>query len=207
MMPMKKKLLWGIFVVIVFGSIFLMMRNRTTVALPQNGTTVVVFGDSLVEGIGAESGGDFPSQLERLIGASVINAGIAGDTTTEALMRFDSDVIAHDPKVVIILLGGNDALQNVSPDTTFANIETMIARSRAYGAGVILIGVRGGLHNTEYKKRFKSLSRTYETAYIQDAHKGIFRDKDLMADAIHPNTAGYEIIATRIVPVLQEMLN
>lgn len=205
---MNKKLLIGaVFLVFVIGVIFLFVRGNATISLPQNGTTIVVFGDSLVQGIGAEAGGDFPTQLGQLISTPVINAGVAGDTTTDALLRFESDVLAQDPKIVIILLGGNDVLQNVAPDKTFTNIETMIARSRSYGASVIVIGVRGGLHNTEYKQRFKELSRVYEAAYIPDVHKDIFRNKELMTDAVHPNSAGYSIIVQRVVPVVKKMLN
>jgi len=205
---MNKRFLFGMLFFAVIGCvIFLVLQSRSHVAVPQSGTTIVVFGDSLVEGIGVENGSDFPSQLEKMIGVPIINAGVAGDTTAEALKRFDADVLGQDPKIVIILLGGNDALQNVSPDTTFAHLETMISRSRDHGAGVILIGVRGGLHNTEYKQRFKELARTYETAYLPDIHKGLFRDKELMTDTVHPNASGYAVIAQRIAPVVKEMLD
>lgn len=204
---MAKPLLWGILIFVMIGSVtFFAVQSRSHVAMPQNGTTIVAFGDSLVEGVGAESGGDFPSQLEKVIGEPIVNAGRAGHTTADALARLDSDVLDQDPKIVIVLIGGNDALRNMSPQETFSNIESIVSRIRSTGSSVILIGVRGGIHNTEYKRRFKEIARAYETAYIPDVHDGIFRDEELMADSVHPNTAGYAVITKRLTPVVEVML-
>lgn len=76
---------------------------------PANGP-IVAFGDSLTAGVGATNNQDYVSQLERRAGVAIINKGVSGDTTEEALGRLQSDVLARDPSVVIVWLGGNDII-------------------------------------------------------------------------------------------------
>ena len=87
-------------------------------AKPTSGRTIVAFGDSLVEGRGATPGRDFVSLLARRLNTRIVNAGRSGDTTAAALARLDSDVLSRDPKVVIVLLGGNDYLRRVPTEQT-----------------------------------------------------------------------------------------
>jgi acyl-CoA thioesterase I len=84
--------------------------NAITNYPPRNGP-VIAFGDSLTAGVGASSGQSFPEQLARKSGLTIVNAGRSGDTTRDALNRLNSDVLARDPSVVIVWLGGNDILQ------------------------------------------------------------------------------------------------
>ncbi len=77
---------------------------------PRNGP-IIAFGDSLTAGVGASMGQSFPSQLARRADVSIVNAGISGDTTRDALERLERDVLERDPSVVIVWLGGNDILQ------------------------------------------------------------------------------------------------
>ncbi len=174
---------------------------------PTSGTTIVAFGDSLTQGYGLAAGEDYASQLSAKIGKEIINAGVSGDTTSEALQRLQSDVLSRDPRLVIVLLGGNDALQKVNPDTTFANIENIVDQILATGSGVILVGVRGGIHNGEYKRRFKEIAKSRNVPYVEDALKGIFGKRALMYDSVHPNKQGYAIFVERLAPVVEKLLN
>ncbi len=81
--------------------------------------SIVCFGDSLTYGTGASLGMDYPSQLSRLIGKPVINAGIPGDTTATALSRLDRDVLGRSPRIVLITLGGNDLKNRQDRDRAF----------------------------------------------------------------------------------------
>src|SRR5690348_12379952 len=99
-----------------------------------HGKTIVCFGDSLTEGVGADPGTDYPSLLRQKVGLPVINSGVSGDTTAVALKRLDADVLDHDPKMVIITLGGNDFLQQLPKEETLSNMETIIDRIEAHGA-------------------------------------------------------------------------
>ena len=75
------------------------------------GESISCFGDTLTEGVGASAGEDYPSVLSRQLGSPVINAGVRGDTTAPALERLADEVLNKNPRLVILLLGGNDFLR------------------------------------------------------------------------------------------------
>jgi len=176
-------------------------------ARPTAGTTVVAFGDSLVAGRGAQSGRDFVSVLSKRLGVPIINAGHSGDTTRAALARLDSDVLSRDPRIAIVLLGGNDYLRRVPIEETFANLTTIVDEIRSRGAAVVLVGVSVGMLSDPYAERYESLARQTTAALVPDILGGIIGHGDLMSDAIHPNEQGYGIMADRLEPVLRELLS
>jgi lysophospholipase L1-like esterase len=165
---------------------------------------IVAFGDSLVYGTGS-SGGGFVKLLEQAIGRPIENLGVPGDTTADGLERID-EVLELDAGVVILLLGGNDFLRQVPQDTTFANLSTIIERLQADGAAVLLAGVRGGLVRDQFAARYEELADRHGTAYVHDVLDDTFGVDGYMADQVHPNDAGYRVIADRVLPVLKEML-
>jgi acyl-CoA thioesterase-1 len=168
------------------------------------GPSRVAFGDSLVYGTGS-SGGGFVRVLERRIGRPIGNLGVPGDTTADGLARID-EVLQLRPSVVILLLGGNDALRRVDPDTTFGNLAAIIGRLQADGAAVLLLGVRGGLVRDAFAQRYRELADQYGTAYVHDVLDDLLGVRGYMADQVHPNDRGYEVIADRVQPVLEAML-
>lgn len=172
---------------------------------PGNGNTIVAFGDSLVAGVGDSEGGGFVGDLEASLGVSIVNRGVSGDTTADGLARLN-EVIAENPNVVIVLFGGNDFLQQVPPEETFANLDEMITRLHQAGSMVVLLGVRGGLLRDEYADQYQALAKKHDTAYVSDVLGGLITDRSLMADRVHPNDAGYEVIAKRVEPVLRPLL-
>jgi acyl-CoA thioesterase-1 len=175
-------------------------------ARPTAGTTVIAFGDSLVEGRGATAGHDFVSVLESRLGVSILNAGRSGDTTRSARIRFERDVLARDPRLVIVLLGGNDFLRRLPIDETFDNLSAIVTGIRRRGAAVVLVGVSVGLLSDPYAPRYQELADGTSAALVPDILSGIFGRSSLMADPIHPNDDGYEIIADRLEPVLRDLL-
>src|SRR6058998_467101 len=96
--------------------------------LGSRGTNVIAFGDSLTAGYGAGTGEDYPTRLSALIGEPVINAGVSGDTTGSALARLDADVLARDPRIVIVGLGGNDFLGGVPIASTDTNLREIVRK-------------------------------------------------------------------------------
>jgi acyl-CoA thioesterase I len=175
-------------------------------AKPTSGRTIIAFGDSLVEGRGATPGRDFVSLLARRLGTRIVNAGRSGDTTAAALARLDSDVIARDPKVVIVLLGGNDYLRQVPTEQTFANLEKIVDRIRRRGAAVILVGVSVGLLSDPYASEYTAVARRHAAGFVPDILDGILGNNDLMSDSIHPNDRGYAIMAERLDAAVREMV-
>jgi lysophospholipase L1-like esterase len=175
-------------------------------APPTTGRTVVAFGDSLVEGRGATPGNDFVSVLSRTLGTRIINAGRSGDTTRTALERLDRDVLSRNPKMVIVLLGGNDFLRRVPVEETFANLQKIVERIRDRGAAVILVGVSVGLLSDPYADEYDALARRAGAGLVPDILDGVLGRRDLMADSIHPNDRGYRIMAERVEPVVRGVL-
>jgi lysophospholipase L1-like esterase len=170
------------------------------------GTTIVCFGDSLTAGYGAEEGKDYPSVLRDQVDLPVINAGVAGDTTGGALNRLDRDVLSHDPKIVILTLGGNDYLNRVPKEETLKNMEAIVDRIQSGGALVVLAAVQTGLWGDAYADDYKKLARQKHFVLIPNVLKGILFDPRYKYDQIHPNSEGYRIMAGRIYQRIQPFL-
>jgi len=200
---MKKRFLLGAVVLFVLIHSF---WPAYTPQYPTVGTNVVVFGDSLAEGYGAGNGNDIASRLSVSLGQKVINLGVAGDQTADALARIDT-LLQSDPRVVIILLGGNDAIHQVPATETFANLEQIVSKITTSGAGVVLVGEPGGLYGSQYETKYEELAEKYQTFYIPNILSGLIGHPEYMSDYIHPNAAGYAIAAERILPVVQDALS
>lgn len=172
---------------------------------PSEGTDIIAFGDSLVQGVGATEGNDFVSVLSRKIGQPIVNLGVSGNTTADGLARINA-LDRYRPKVILLLLGGNDHLRKVPEAETFANLSALIENFHARGAVVVLLGIRGSLLGDRFEEEFEKLHEEYQTAYVSDVLSGLFGRAEYMSDPIHPNDAGYAKIAERIAPVLLPLL-
>lgn len=166
---------------------------------------VVLFGDSLAEGVGATEENDLASRLGKLTGMPVLNYGVSGDTSRDGLERLPQ-VLAEDPRVAIILLGGNDFLKKIPREETFQNLEKIAVAFQKQGAIVMVLGVRSGIIGGGADKEFEALAERTDSAYLPDVLSGVFAHPDLMSDAIHPNDKGYGVIAERIAPQLMKLL-
>jgi acyl-CoA thioesterase-1 len=173
--------------------------------LDARGSTIVAFGDSLTEGFGAGPGEDYPSRLAKMIATPVTNAGVSGDTTESALARLD-EVLALHPRVVIVGLGGNDFLRRTPIAVTAANLRTIVKRTQANGAMVVLLGFRFPSIGGDYDALYESIADDEGCLLIPDMLDGILRNPKLKSDEIHPNAAGYELMAERIAPSLAKLL-
>lgn len=186
------------------GLVFWYM-SRPTPQVATGGSTVVVFGDSLAAGVGSTSGGDIASLLEAELGQPVVNLGVSGDTTADALLRLD-EVLAADPAVVVVMLGGNDALQQVPIEQTFANVVIIIERLYAVGTAVVLVGEPGGLFDRQFEREYKRVAETYRTFYVSNILEGLIGRPEYMSDLVHPNDAGYRQAVLRILPEVEKAL-
>jgi lysophospholipase L1-like esterase len=168
---------------------------------PSSGVDIIAFGDSLVTGYGSTNGNGFVALLSKRLNKPIINLGHAGDTTADALARV-GELDRYHPKVVMVLLGGNDRLRRINPDTTFSNLGKIIAHIQSQGGVVLLLGIRGDIVRDPFAARFEELASQYRTGYVSDVLNGLFGNEKFMSDAVHPNDAGYAQIAERIFPVL-----
>lgn len=172
-----------------------------------SGSNVIAFGDSLTYGTGAERGQDYPTQLSKMCGCDVINRGAPGETTSDAMRRLDHDVLQQDPRIVIVLLGGNDFLQRLPMQQAFANLDTIVQRIQETGALVVLVGMKGIIPFMEsYSGEYKRVAKQRGAVYVPNVMSGIIDSPKLKGDQVHPNGAGYKIIAERIYAGLKPYL-
>ena len=127
---------------------------------------IIAFGDSLVEGIGASRANDWVSILSTRYTLPILNKGKKEDTTRTAQDRLDKDVLQHDPLLVILLIGGNDIIFRIPKKETFLNLGSMIDRIQNHGAGVLLVGVRGGILADAFEGQFQSLGEKKGVPFI-----------------------------------------
>lgn len=162
-----------------------------------NYRTIICFGDSLTYGTGATKGMDYPSQISQMLNKPVINTGVPGDTTGRALMRLERDVLSKNPDIVMITLGGNDLKNGVSRDTAFRNLRQIVESIQKHGAEVIIGGLKFPLRDRGYGKGYQELAEQTGAVLIPNILEGIMGNRKLMSDPIHPNDAGYKMIANR----------
>jgi acyl-CoA thioesterase-1 len=203
---MTRRVFLTLIALAVLAGLWYLRPGGLPAAKPTGGTSIIAFGDSLVAGVGASAGHDFVSVLSGRLGVRILNAGRPGDTTASALARLDRAVLARNPRVVIVLLGGNDFLRRVPRDRTFDNLETIVTRIRQRGAAVVLVGVSLGLFTDSYAAQYEALAEHTSAAYVPDVLDGVYGHADRMADQIHPNDRGYAIVADRIEPALRDTL-
>lgn len=165
------------------------------------GLKVAALGDSLVTGYGASTPGGFVTFLSQRTGTAITNHGENGDTAAEGLARVP-EALAEQPDVVIVLLGGNDALQKVPQATTRANLDALLAQLEAAHVKIVLAGVLGGLGIDPYQSMFADLARAHHAVYVGNVLAGLIGNRQLMSDEVHPNEAGYQRIADKVYPAL-----
>ena len=171
---------------------------------------VLVIGDSLVAGTGASTGKDWPRHLAEATGWKVVNAGVPGNTSADARRRLPELLDIHYPQAVIIAIGGNDFLRDVSPDETRDNIAAMIRHTRDVTEHVALVAIpaksmSGALFGSlSDHALYVELATENELALIPNAVSAVLSDAALRSDRIHANNAGYAHIAQRVFDSLRE---
>jgi acyl-CoA thioesterase-1 len=202
---MMRRLIAPFIALIVAGSVALSPGCSKNPDGPSPATQVVAFGDSLTFGTGTTGDNDYVAVLSRRVGVDIYNAGFPGQTTGAALNRLDTTVLARNPKIVIVLLGGNDLLDNVPVQTRVSNITTIVQRIRGTGAAVLLVGL-GKPPLDPFDGALPALASGTGSTYVPDILEGIFGVPSLMADSVHPNNAGHAIMADRLEPALRAAL-
>lgn len=165
------------------------------------GATVLVLGDSISYGTGANQGEDYPGLLAAKTGWNVINAGVPGDTTADGLERLPGLLEEHAPKLVLVELGGNDFLHQTPLVQTATNLKTILAQIKAKGIPAVMLAVpRPNLFGAAIGKLsddpiFEKLGKETATPVVADVLADVLAKNTLKADQIHPNAAGYRLVA------------
>ncbi len=174
--------------------------------LDSRGAAIVAFGDSLTAGYGAGGGEDWPSRVSAATGLNIVNAGVSGDTTDAALERIEDDVLARDPRIVIVGLGGNDFLRGAPLPSTETLLRQIVRRIQAKGAMVVLLGFRFPSLGANYEAMYERIAEEEGCLLVEGTLKGILTDPKLRSDQIHPNARGYALMAERIAGPLQKLV-
>ncbi len=172
--------------------------KREITNIDSQGKTIICFGDSITFGYGVNPGEDYPTALAKMVNLPVINAGIDGDTTNEALKRIATDVFKKEPLLVIVEFGGNDFLEKIPLEQTVNNVEEIIKAIQSKGAIVAIADISTSIIMANYSRKFKRLSRKYNAIFIPHLMAGILTNPSLKSDYIHPNAEGYNLIAQRV---------
>jgi acyl-CoA thioesterase-1 len=195
-----------IFSCLLLVTIFIGCAKQEIKNLGSKGKTIVCFGDSITFGYGVVPGEDYPAQLSRLLNTPIINAGLDGDTSTTALARIEADVLAKDPFLAIVEFTGNDFIKRVPIEETEKNIAVIVDRIQSRGIIVAIADVSAGMFLAEYRSLLAKIAREKRAIFIPELLSGIITTPSLKSDFIHPNAAGYKLIAQRVLRVISPYL-
>ncbi len=165
--------------------------------------TILAFGDSLTAGYGTTPKNSYPSVLAALSGRTVVNAGISGETTSEGLLRFTQVLDENNPKLIILLEGGNDILQNLSFSDAKNNLSLMIQEAQARNIALVLIGVPEKNLFSSAAPFYEELANEHDVVFAKDLLAKLLKSPDLKSDSVHLNAAGYKKMAEEIYQLLQ----
>jgi acyl-CoA thioesterase-1 len=174
--------------------------------IDSQGKNIICFGDSITFGKGSSEGSDYPAILSKKLNMPVINAGVNGDTTRDALKRIKKAVLDKEPVLVIVELGANDYLKGIKSEETLANLEKIIKEIQSHGAMVAITEIHTGFIMRNIAVGIRKLAKKYRALFIPDILEGILGKEELCSDLIHPNDKGYQIIANRIYGKINPLL-
>ena len=203
------KRLYGLFA-ILFLLCGLSACSKPETALPAH-TTVLILGDSLTQGVGASSAQtSYPALLKQQTQWNIINGGVSGNTSAQALARLPELLQQHQPKLVIISIGGNDFLQRLPNSDTQANIAQSIALSQQSGAQVLLVAVpeltlAAAVGHPNDHAMYADLAQIQQVHLLEDAWSDVLGDEALRADPVHANDTGYQVFTESLTKRLQQI--
>jgi acyl-CoA thioesterase I len=207
---------------LVFLAIFAgpspMQAQTVSAATPKN--TIVVLGDSLSAEYGLKRGTGWVALLEQRLAkekmtVKVINASISGDTTSGGRSRLPALLTQHKPSVVVIELGGNDALRGLPLAMTQDNLQTMVRLAQATGAKVLIVGMQvppnyGKDYADKFADTFASVATATKAALVPFLLKGIADGPNaaqyFQADRIHPVEAAHPVMLNNVWPALKKLI-
>ena len=179
--------------------------------------TVLVLGDSISAGLGLATGEGWVALLAKRLAHDgypqrVVNASISGDTTAGGRARLPALLREHRPSVVIIELGGNDALRGGNLDATRANLDAIVTAVQAARAKPLVLGMQvppnyGPAYAGAFQKTFTDVAKARKAALVPRLFQGFGEDlSQFQADRIHPSAAAQPRILDNVWPALRPLL-
>ena len=178
-------------------------RDKKTAQPVPPGSTVLALGDSLTFGTGASAETSYPTVLAGLTGWNVVNAGVSGDTSAQALARLPALLAEHHPKLVIVSIGGNDFLRKLPESDTRTHVHAICKQSLDAGAQVLLVAVpratvAAALGQMTDHALYAEVSKDLKIPLQREAWGEVLAQPDLRADAVHANARGYAQFARSV---------
>ena len=184
-------------------------RSPKAQALPA-GSTVLTLGDSLTSGVGATADTAYPAVLQALTGWQVVNGGVSGDTTAQAQARLSALLQEHQPALVIVSIGGNDFLRQMSAAGAKDTIREICRTARAGGAQVLLVGVpqvsllAAGTGRLSDHPLYAELAEELKLPLHAQGWADVLSKPELRADSVHANAQGYRQFTEGLVQTLRK---
>lgn len=189
-------------------------------ALPSGIHKVLCLGDSLTEGYGVARESAWPELLQAdlirqgIKDVTILNAGISGSTSASGMARLKWFLKSPDlPEIMILELGANDGLRGIDPQVTRKNLKDVIQLAKARGIRVLLAGMQmptnyGPSYTQAFAALYPALAHEEQVAFIPFFLEGVAGNRSLnQPDGIHPNEAGYKIIAKTVAQHLIPMIS
>jgi acyl-CoA thioesterase-1 len=188
----------------------------TTPSPPTAAVRIVVLGDSLAAGLGLAAAEAFPAVVEDLLRGTghdieVVNAGVSGDTSAGGLSRVDW-VLQRPADILVVELGGNDALRGQDLDNTEANLREIVRRGRAAGARVVLLGMDvptnyGPDYSRDFAEMYPRIAEEEGATLVPGFVRDVGLDPSLLQpDGLHPTAEGQRRLAEVLLPILEAVL-
>jgi len=185
-------------------------------AVPQ----VLILGDSLSAEYGLARGTGWVALLAEQLQrskrpATITNASISGETTSGGRMRLPALLKQHQPDVVVIELGGNDALRGLPLQGTADNLRAMTQAAQAAGAKVLLLGMQmppnyGAQYAQAFETMYVQVAQAHNAALVPAFLQGVADAPNptalFQADRIHPNAQAQPLLLRNVLGPLQQLL-
>ena len=178
---------------------------------------ILFLGDSLTEGLGVSKEEAFPKLVETMIQTelkkdiTIINGGVSGSTTSDALSRLKW-YLKKNPYIVFIALGANDGLRGLDLNKSKENLEEIIQYAQKSNAKVLLAGMLippnyGDNYSKRFKEMYEDIKNKYNLKSMPFLLDEVAGKKELnQRDGIHPNVEGHKIIAKNVFTFIKEEL-
>jgi acyl-CoA thioesterase I len=192
--------------------VFIALQNAVASA-----RTILVFGDSLSAAYGIRPEEGWVALLAQRLqsqgyGYQIVNASVSGETSGGGLERLPRALQLHQPGLVILELGANDALRGLPLSTTQKNLAAMVRLSQSAGASVLLIGLRippnyGPRYTEQFASMFPAVAKQYDLPLVPFLLEKVALDPQRMqADGLHPNAQGQPRILDTVWAYLKPLL-
>ncbi len=190
-------------------------------AQPSTPATILVVGDSISAEYGIARGSGWVALLQSRLAQQkspayqVVNASISGDTSSGGRARLAGLLKQHQPKIVVIELGANDALRGLPLASTQANLAAMVDSAQQSGAKVLLLGMQvppnyGARYTADFAKVFTTLAADKKTGLVPFLLQGVAdvpdAGKNFQADRIHPLASAHPTLLANVWPQLQKLM-